>query len=51
LETTAVTGETLKNRKQLLNITHRFIQSLPPIKEIVKVRINHIGQIVCVGEY
>lgn len=51
LETTAVTGETLKNKKQLLNITHRFIQSLPPIRDIVKVRINHIGQIVSVGEY
>jgi len=51
LETTAVTGETLKNKKQLLNITHRFIQSLAPIKDIVKVRINHIGQIVSVGEY
>lgn len=51
LETTAVTGETLKNKKQLLNITHRFIQSLAPIKDIVKIRINHIGQIVSVGEY
>ncbi|MEI7504578.1 MAG: type II CRISPR RNA-guided endonuclease Cas9, partial [Paludibacter sp.] len=51
LETTAVTGETLKNKKQLLNITHRFIQSLPPISEIIKVRVNHIGQIVSVGEY
>ena len=51
LETMAVTGDTLKNKKQLLNITHRFIQSLSPIKEIVKVRINHIGQIVSIGEY
>ena len=51
LETTAVTGETLKNKKQLIGITHIFIQSLPPIKDIVKVRINHIGQIVTVGEY
>ena len=51
LETTAVTGETLKNKKQLSDITYRFIQSLPPIKDIIKVRINHIGQIVAVGEY
>ena len=51
LETTAVTGETLKNKKMLLNITHRFIQSTTPLKDILKVRINHIGQIVSVGEY
>jgi len=51
LETTAVTGETLKNKKELSNVTYRFIQSLPPIKNILKVRINHIGQIVSVGEY
>lgn len=51
LETTAVTGEILKNKKELSNITYRFIQSLPPIKNIVKVRINHIGQIVSIGEY
>ncbi len=51
LETTAVTGETLKNKKQLIGITHIFIQSLPPLKNIIKVRINHIGQIVFVGEY
>jgi len=51
LETIAVTGETLKNKKMLLNITHRFIQNTVPLKNIVKVRINHIGQIVSVGEY
>ncbi len=51
LETTAVTGETLKNKKQLSKVTYHFIQSLPPLKNIVKVRINHIGQIVSVGEY
>ena len=51
LETTAVTNETLKFKKQLVGITHFFIQSLPPLKDVVKVRINHIGQIVSVGEY
>ena len=51
LETNAVTGELLKKYKQLSNITYRFIQSLPPIKNILKVRINHIGQIVSIGEY
>lgn len=51
LETSAITGETLKNKKQLSSVTYHFIQSLPPIKDIVKVRINNIGQIVWVGEY
>jgi len=51
LETMAVTGETLKNKKQLSNITYHFIQSLLPIENIVKVRVNHIGQIVKIGEY
>lgn len=51
LETTAITSETLKNKKQLSTVTYHFIQSLPPIKDIVKVRINNIGQIVWVGEY
>jgi len=51
LETKAVTGELLKNSKLLSGVTYYFIQSLPPIKDIVKVRVNHIGQIVSVGEY
>lgn len=51
LETNAVTGDTLKNRKQLSKITYHLIQSLPPIENVVKVRINHIGEIVSVGEY
>ena len=51
LETSAANGDTFKNKKQLSGITYRFIQSLPPIKDIIKVRINHIGQIVSVGEY
>lgn len=50
LETTAVTGDVLKTKKMLLNITHRFIQSTTPLKDVVKVRMNHIGQIVSVGE-
>lgn len=51
LETQAVNGDILKSKKQLSGITYYFIQSLPPIKDIIKVRINHIGQIVTVGEY
>lgn len=51
LETSAVNGDTLKYKKQLSGITYRFIQSLPPLEGIKKVRINHIGQIVSIGEY
>ena len=51
LETSAANGDTFKNKKQLSGITYRFIQSLPPIKDIIKVRINHIGEIVSIGEY
>lgn len=51
LETTAVSGDTLKNKKQLSGITYRFIQSLPHLEGMVKIRINHIGLIVSVGEY
>ncbi|WP_165045257.1 type II CRISPR RNA-guided endonuclease Cas9 [Dysgonomonas sp. ZJ709] len=51
LETSAVTGEILKDKKQLSEITYYSIRSLPPIKDIIKVRVNHIGQIVDVGEY
>jgi len=51
LETKAITGDDLKNKKQLSQIIYHFIQSLPPIRDIVKVRINHIGQIVSAGEY
>lgn len=49
LETQAVSGDVLKSKKQLSGITYYFIQSLPPIKDIIKVRINHIGQIVAIG--
>ena len=42
---------TVDDKKELQNITYRQIKSLPPLKDIVKVRINHIGQIVKVGEY
>jgi CRISPR-associated endonuclease Csn1 len=51
LETKAITSDDLKNKKQLSKVTYHFIQSLQPIANIVKVRVNHIGQIVGVGEY
>ncbi len=51
LETQAVDNDVLKNKKVLKGITHRFIQTPMNLEGIVKVRVNHIGQIVSVGEY
>lgn len=51
LETQVITNEILKTKKQLSCKTYHFIQSTEPLRNIVKVRINHIGQIVQIGEY
>ena len=37
--------------KELKGITYKVIQSAKNLNDIVKVRVNHIGQIVSVGEY
>lgn len=37
--------------KELKDITWKRIRSLSDLKNVVKVRINHIGRIVAVGEY
>jgi len=42
---------TISDNKELKDITYKSIKSLAIFKDIVKVRINHIGQIVKVGEY
>jgi len=42
---------TIEDKKELKDVTYRQIKSLPPLEKIVKVRVNHIGQIVKVGEY
>lgn len=42
---------TVDNVKALQNIAWKRITSLTNITDMVKVRINHIGQIVSVGEY
>jgi CRISPR-associated endonuclease Csn1 len=39
------------DNKNLKDVTFKSIKSLPYFNGIVKVRINHIGQIVSVGEY
>jgi CRISPR-associated endonuclease Csn1 len=38
-------------KKELNNIAYINIRSTSPLEKIIKVRINHIGQIVKVGEY
>ena len=42
---------TVESKKELQGITWKRITSFPILNNIVKVRVNHIGQIVSVGEY
>ncbi len=42
---------TVEEKKELKNIAYKPQLGLATIKDIVKVRVNHIGQIVKVGEY
>ena len=41
----------LIDRKETNGITYKVAKSLPKLKGIIKVRLNHLGQIVKVGEY
>jgi len=41
----------IEDKKELKDVTYKSIKSLPYFENIVKVRINHIGQIIKVGEY
>lgn len=41
----------VEDKKELQGITFQQIKSLTPLSNIIKVRINHIGQIVKIGEY
>lgn len=41
----------VQERKPLIGITYKPYLGLKAIEGIVKVRVNHIGQIVAVGEY
>jgi CRISPR-associated endonuclease Csn1 len=50
-ETEAVSGEILKTKKVLYDIAFKFIQTPSKLEHAIKVRINHIGHIVQVGEY
>jgi CRISPR-associated endonuclease Csn1 len=42
---------TLNDMKELREVTYKQLKSLALFDKIVKVRINHLGQIVKVGEY
>lgn len=42
---------TLNNDKSLNDVTYVNIRSVAPVEKIVKVRIDHVGRIVRVGEY
>jgi len=42
---------TVEERKELRNITYVQLKSLEGLRNIVKVRLNHLGKIVQVGEY
>ncbi|HUN04201.1 MAG TPA: type II CRISPR RNA-guided endonuclease Cas9, partial [Niabella sp.] len=41
----------VEERKELFGVAHKQLKSLLYLEHIVKVRINHIGQIVSAGEY
>lgn len=42
---------TVETKKELENITYKPQLGLNGIKDIIKVRTNHLGDIICVGEY
>jgi len=50
-ETENADGELFKNKKQLTGITFQFLRTPSSLEGIIKIRVNHIGQIVSVGEY
>src|SRR5699024_3081209 len=39
------------NKKEMKGYIFNRIKSLPPLLDIIKVRLNHLGEIVQVGEY
>ena len=42
---------TVEDRKELRDMTWKRVQNCEGLRGLVKVRVNHIGQIVAVGEY
>ena len=51
LETKATSGEDMKTLKMLIGKKYYYIQTPTKLKGIIKVRMNHLGEIVQVGEY
>ncbi len=51
LETEATSGEHLKNFKNLRGVKYQFLWAPSHLTSITKVRLNHLGEIVAVGEY
>jgi CRISPR-associated endonuclease Csn1 len=51
LHSLAITGDDLKNKKMLSGNIYHFIQTPEKLNKIIKVRLNHLGQIVKIGEY
>lgn len=51
LVTSAITGDDFKNKKELAGIKYHLIRTPSQLEQIIKVRINHLGQVVEVGEY
>ncbi len=50
-ETKNADGNLFKTKKNLAGITYNFFQNEKWLEGIIKVRINHLGEIVKVGEY
>jgi CRISPR-associated endonuclease Csn1 len=42
---------TVDDKKELQGVTYQQIKSLAPLNKVIKVRLNHLGDIVGVGEY
>jgi CRISPR-associated endonuclease Csn1 len=51
LETKNADGNLFKNFKELSGITYNFLQTTSSLSNIIKIRINHLGKVVQLGEY
>lgn len=49
-ETKSIDGDTLKNKKELSGKMFNSIRSTSKLKNIIKVRLNHLGDITHIGE-
>ncbi len=51
LETKSIDGDILKSKKELSGIMYHFIRTPSKLEYLVKIRLNHLGEIVKIGEY